>query len=160
MSILNNTPKDLIQINQSKKVGIAISHYHKEMSEKLYQSCVDTLVRHGIEHSNILTIEAPGCFELPYVSQKLIRKNCDIVISIGILMRGETSHFDHIADAVAQGLIQVSLNNEIPVIFGVLTVNNLNQAKDRVAEGKRGDKGVEAALSALEMLQIDSNRVA
>ena len=112
---------------------------------------VQTLLEHGVKENDITLHYVPGSFELTSGAQMMAKKNIfDAIICIGCVIRGETPHFDYICQGVTMGLTQVSLRYEIPVIFGVLTTNNLEQALDR-AGGKHGNKGVEAAVTALKM---------
>lgn len=149
MSTLNNQPQDF-NLKPGTKVALVVSDYNTEITYALADSCQETLEKQGAEVS---TIKAPGAFELPFVCQTLAKTgNYDAVIAIGCIIRGETSHYDHIADAVANGVMQVGLNTGVPCVFGVLTVENPEQAKDRIKGGKRGDKGVEVALATLMLL--------
>lgn len=153
MSQLNDQISPELKIKPNAKVGIVVSRYNVDVTNALLESCQQTLIEHGVKSENIIIKNAPGAFELPFLCQQLTA-NCDAVIGLGCIIRGETSHYDHIADAVAHGMINVGLKTDTPTIFGVLTVENEQQAQDRIKDGKRGDKGVEAALSALQMIQI------
>ncbi len=150
MSQINNQLQDF-NIKENTKVGIVFSDYNVEITEILLGSCKKMLIENGV--SQIEAIKAPGAFELPFLCQKLAKTGqCDAIVAIGCIMRGETSHYDHIAEAVSNGIMQVSLATGVPIILGVLTVENSEQAKDRIKGGKRGDKGVEAALATLQLL--------
>ena len=111
-------------------------------------------MHHGVEKSNILLKYVPGSFELPLSAKYLIKySKVDAVICIGCVIQGETRHFDFICDAVSNGIINLALETDIPVIFGVLTTNNIDQAKER-AGGKHGNKGLEAAITAIKMIAL------
>ena len=137
------------------KIAIAVSRYNPEITLALLESCKHELVGRGVPAQNIDVIKVPGAFELIYSCRKLARLNkYDAIIALGAVIRGETPHFDFIAFAVTQGIMEINLENKAPVIFGLLTTANLKQAKARIKGGKRGDKGVEAALAALEMINL------
>ena len=117
------------------------------------KACVQTLLDHGIKESDINQVFAPGSFELPFVAKMLINRGMDAVICLGCIIQGETRHFDFIAEATANGIMQVGLQTNTPVIFGVLTTQTMEQALDR-AGGNHGNKGVEAAMTCLKMLEL------
>ena len=136
-----------------KKVAIVTAEWNPEITGAMEVACMDTLLKHGINPQNIIRQTAPGSFELPFVAKWCIgQHSVDAVICIGCIIQGETRHFDFIAQACANGMMQVGLESEIPVIFGVLTTNTLQQAIDR-AGGKHGNKGVEAAAACLKLLK-------
>lgn len=139
---------------QGWKFGICVSEWNSEITNSLYMGCINTLVKHGASLEDILTYQVPGSFELP-VGAKLLskKKEIDAVICLGCLIKGDTAHDEYIASAVAQGLTQVSILCDIPCIFGVLTVLNEQQALDR-SGGKYGNKGVEAAVTAIKMAAL------
>ena len=137
-----------------RKIGIVVARFNRLVSDKLLEGAVDCLRRHGCEEENIDTLWVPGSFEIPLAAQKMAQtKRHDGIICLGTLIRGETAHFDYIASQVAAGISQVALENSIPVTFGVLTADTLEHALDR-AGGKVGNKGEEAALAALEMVDV------
>lgn len=137
----------------SKKVfAIVVSEWNTEITEALYNGAVDTLKKHGAKPENIIRKNVPGSFELSLGAQWMAKKKkVDAVICLGCVIQGETRHFDFICSAVAHGVTDVSLKYNKPVIFGVLTPNNQQQAADR-AGGKHGNKGDEAAATAIKML--------
>lgn len=136
----------------AKKFAIVTSEWNEEVTGALYQGAYDTLVKHGAVEANIISKWVPGSFELCLGAQWLASDtSVDAVIAIGCIIQGETPHFDYICQAVAQGLKDVNLQFNKPVIFGVLTTGNLEQAQDR-AGGKHGNKGDEAAYTAIKML--------
>ena len=135
-----------------KKVAVVTAEWNADITFAMEKGCVDTLLKHGFSPDNILQVYAAGSFELPFMAKKMIKQHAvDAVICIGCIIQGETRHFDFIAQATANGIMQVGLECEKPVIFGVLTTNNMQQAADR-AGGKHGNKGVEAAVTCLKLL--------
>lgn len=143
------------KINVEEKVlAVVVSEYNSQVTEALYRGAMETLVKEGVKKENIYTIKVPGAFELCYAAQKMVQRPVvDAVICLGCIIQGETKHFDFIGNAVANGLMEVSLKYDKPVIFGVLTPNTLQQALER-AGGIYGNKGVEAAITAIKMLGI------
>lgn len=138
----------------SKKFAIVVAEWNETVTEALFQGAFDTLLQHGVKPENIIRANVPGSYELSYGSQVFAQKaNIDAVIAIGCVIQGETKHNDYINHAVAQGLTNVSLKYNKPVIFGVLTPNTEQQALDR-AGGIHGNKGDEAAITAIKMLGL------
>jgi 6,7-dimethyl-8-ribityllumazine synthase len=143
--------KNLVDIS-TKKFGILVSEWNDEITESLFSAAIETLLKHGAKKEHIFRKNVPGSFELSLGAQYLAAmEEIDAVICLGCVIQGETRHFDFICDAVAQGITQVSLKYNKPVIFGVLTPNSQQQALDR-AGGKHGNKGDEAAITAIKML--------
>ncbi|SHM61141.1 6,7-dimethyl-8-ribityllumazine synthase [Cyclobacterium lianum] len=137
---------------KARKFGIVVSEWNDEITESLYGAALETLLRHGAKENNIYRKNVPGSFELPLGAQWLAKlEEIDAVICLGCVIQGETRHFDFICSAVAHGITEVGLKYDKPVIFGVLTPENQQQALDR-AGGKHGNKGDEAAISAIKML--------
>lgn len=136
------------------KIGIAVSEWNHEITHALYEGCFDTLVKLGVLPEDIETIQVPGAFELPTGAKLLLsHRQLDAVICIGCIIKGETKHNEYISNAVATGLVGLSVATGIPCIFGVLTPDTPEQAKDR-AGGKYGNKGVEAAVTAIRMASL------
>jgi 6,7-dimethyl-8-ribityllumazine synthase len=136
----------------AKQFGIVTAAYNPEITGALYRGAVSTLLKHGAQQDHIISKVVPGSFELTLAAQWLAERNeIDAVICIGCVIKGDTPHSDYICHAVAQGLKDVALKFNKPVIFGVLTPLSLEQAQDR-AGGKHGNKGDEAAVSAIHML--------
>lgn len=134
--------------------GIVVADWNKEITHALYEGCFDTLLKHKVAEDKIYTVQVPGAFELPSAAKMLMGKHkLDAVICIGCVIKGETTHNEYINHAVATGITQLSLLSGKPVIYGVLTPNTEEQAKDR-AGGKHGNKGVEAAVTAIRMAQL------
>lgn len=137
-----------------KKIAIVVSEWNTEVTGALYEGAYRTLLEQGVKKENIIKKYVPGSFELTLGAQKMASlKEIDAVICLGCVIRGETSHFDFICEAVAQGTTNVSLKYDKPVIFGVLTTENKQQAFDR-AGGKHGNKGDEAAITAVKMINF------
>ncbi|MCH6235962.1 6,7-dimethyl-8-ribityllumazine synthase [Cognataquiflexum rubidum] len=135
-----------------KKFGIVVSEWNEQVTESLFSGAVETLLMHGAKKENIFRKNVPGSFELTLGAQWLAElEEIDAVICLGCVIQGETRHFDFICDAVAHGITNVALKFNKPVIFGVLTPNTLQQALDR-SGGKHGNKGDEAAITAIKML--------
>lgn len=143
--------KNLVDIS-TKKIGIVVSEWNSEITEALYSGAVETLIQSGADQENIIKKSVPGSFELTLGAQWLARReDVDAVICLGCVIQGETPHFDYICQAVANGITNVGLKYDKPVIFGVLTTLNHQQALDR-AGGKHGNKGDEGAATAIKML--------
>jgi len=118
------------------------------------EGAIDALTRHGCDEKDILIIKVPGAFEMPLAARKMVRTGeSDAVICVGAVIRGATPHFDYVAAEVSKGIASVALESEIPVTFGVLTTDNLEQAIER-AGSKSGNKGFEAAMAAIEMVNL------
>lgn len=138
----------------SKKFGLVVAEWNKAITDTLFQGAYATLLKHGAKPENIIRNTVPGSFELSLGAQLLAQSNeIAAVICLGVVIKGETKHDDYICHAVAQGITQVSLKYNKPVIFGLVTTNDEQQAWDR-AGGKHGNKGVEAAAAAIHMLGI------
>jgi 6,7-dimethyl-8-ribityllumazine synthase len=136
------------------RFGIVLSEWNHEITGSLFDGAVKKLVENGVSKDDIIITTVPGSFELTLGSQFLCEdKSIDAVIALGCVIQGETRHFDFICDAVANGITNVSLKYNKPVVFGVLTPNTLEQAKDR-SGGKHGNKGDEAAVTALKMVAL------
>ncbi|WP_316793468.1 6,7-dimethyl-8-ribityllumazine synthase [Pedobacter frigoris] len=137
------------------KIAIAVAEWNAEITGALYNGALKTLTDNCVAEENITSIAVPGTFELTSAADMLLQKHKDLdaVICLGCVIQGETRHFDFICDAVANGITQVSIKHSKPVIFGVLTTNDQQQAIDR-AGGKHGNKGDEAAITALKMAEL------
>ena len=142
---------------QKTKIGIVVSEWNDHITDSLLNGAKESLLEHGVLEENILVKYVPGSFELPLGAKWMLEEtNVNAVICIGCIIQGETRHFDFIAQAVADGIMKVGLEYSTPVIFSVLTCNNMEQAEDR-AGGKHGNKGVEGAISALKMLSLEDS---
>ena len=141
-------------IAKGKKFAIVISRFNEFISSKLLEGCIDTLVRHGAPENGIDVVWVPGAFEIPMLALKVAKsKKHDAVICLGTVIRGATPHFEFVASEAAKGVAKVSLDTGVPCIFGVITADNLEQAIER-AGTKDGNKGRDAALSAIEMANL------
>ncbi len=139
------------------KVGIVASRFNELITSKLLSGAEDALLRHSVNEQDITTAWVPGAFEVPLVCQKMANtKKYDVVIALGAVIRGSTPHFDYVAAEVSKGVAQVALKSEVPVIFGVLTTNSIEEAVER-AGTKAGNKGFEAAVSAIETVNLLKN---
>lgn len=139
---------------RSARFGIAVSRFNSFVVESLLSGALDTLRRHGAQDQDIEIVRVPGAYELPLVVQRMATaKRYDAIIALGAVIRGGTPHFDYVAGECTKGLAQVSLQAGMPVAFGVLTVDTIEQAIER-AGTKAGNKGVEATLSAIEMVNL------
>ncbi len=137
-----------------RKIGIIVSRFNSFIAEKLLDGAIDTLVRSGVSDKNIEVARVPGAYEIPLVAQKMARAGkYDAVICLGAVIRGATPHFDYVAGEAAKGIAQVSLDTGVPVMFGVLTTETIEQAIER-AGTKAGNKGSDCALAALEMIDL------
>lgn len=138
------------------RFGIVVAEWNSEITAALLSGAVDSLLDNGAEENNIEVFRVPGTFELTSGAVLLAESSrFDAIITLGCVIQGETRHFDFICDAVANGISNVSVKTGMPVIFGVLTTDNLEQAKER-AGGKHGNKGVEAGITAIKMAQMRS----
>ena len=136
------------------KFGIIVGRFNEFISSKLLSGSIDCLVRHGADNDNITVAWVPGAFEIPLVAKKMAATGkYDAIICLGAVIRGATPHFDYVCAEVSKGIANVSLQYETPVAFGVLTTENIEQAIER-AGTKAGNKGAEAALTALEMVNL------
>ena len=136
------------------KVGIIGGRFNEFITSKLIAGAKDALIRHGVKEENIDLAWVPGAFEIPLVAQKMAKtKKYDAIITLGAVIRGATPHFDYVCSEVSKGVATVSLQNEMPVIFGVLTVNSIEEAIERSGT-KAGSKGFEAGMGAIEMINL------
>lgn len=139
---------------EGMKVGIIASRFNEFIVSKLLSGAVDGLVRHGVEEENITAAWVPGAFEIPAIAQKMAASGkYDAVICVGTVIRGATSHYDYVCNEVSKGIAQVGLNTGVPVLFGIVTTENIEQAIER-AGTKAGNKGYDCALSAIEMVNL------
>ena len=136
------------------KVGIVVGRFNEFIGSKLLSGALDTLRRHGADEADVSVAWVPGAFEIPLTAKKMAKSGkYDAVICLGAVIRGATAHFEYVSAEVSKGIAAVGLDSEIPVIFGVLTVDSIEQAIER-AGTKAGNKGSEAAASAIEMVNL------
>ena len=139
---------------EGMRVGIVAARFNEIIVNKLLGGAVDGLVRHGVDEKNITAAWVPGAFEIPLVAEKMAESGkYDAVICLGAVIRGDTSHYDYVCNEVSKGVAQVGLKAKLPVLFGVLTTENIEQAIAR-AGSKAGNKGYDCALSAIEMVNL------
>ena len=145
---------DMIPSGKDLRIGIVVSEWNTTITNSLLEGAYSTLVKHGVADENITVEHVPGSFELPTGAKFMFKYGkYDAVICLGCVIQGETRHFDFICDAVANAIAQLAMDENRPVIFGVLTTNDMQQAIDR-SGGKHGNKGVEAAITALKMADM------
>jgi 6,7-dimethyl-8-ribityllumazine synthase len=139
---------------EGKKFAIVVSRFNDFITEKLLSGALDALVRSGAKDNDIQIVKVPGSFEIPLVAKKMAKKKgLSAIICLGAVIRGATPHFDYISAEVSKGIAQVSLESEVPIIFGVITTDTLEQAIER-AGAKAGNKGWSAAMAAVEMANL------
>lgn len=136
------------------KFAIIVSRFNDFICSRLVDGAMDSLIRHGASDDQIVVVKVPGAFEIPFVAKKLATSGrYDAVICLGAVIRGATPHFDYVAAEVSKGIASVALESQVPVAFGVLTTDNIEQAIER-AGSKSGNKGYEAAMAAIEMVSL------
>ncbi|RPJ12282.1 MAG: 6,7-dimethyl-8-ribityllumazine synthase [Deltaproteobacteria bacterium] len=141
-------------IAEGKRFGIVVSRFNDFITEKLLGGALDALIRTGAKEADIQIVKVPGAFEIPLAAKKAVQSNrYDAVICLGAVIRGATPHFDYVCAEVSKGVAQVGLDSGVPVIFGVLTTDTVEQAIER-AGTKSGNKGWQAAMSAVEMANL------
>jgi 6,7-dimethyl-8-ribityllumazine synthase len=139
------------------KFTIVVARFNGFVVEGLLSGAIDTLTRHGVSKSNITVVRVPGAFEMPLAVKKIAKKkDCDSIIALGAVIRGGTPHFDFVAGECASGISRVALEEELPIAFGVLTTDTIEQAIERSGT-KAGNKGIDAAMTALEMVSLFRN---
>lgn len=141
-------------VAQDLKIGIVVGRFNEFIGSKLLSGCVDGLVRHGVEENDIDVAWVPGAFEIPVIAKKMAEsKKYDAVICLGAVIKGATTHYDYVCAEVSKGIATVSMNTGVPVMFGVVTTDTIQQAIER-AGTKAGNKGYDCALGAIEMVNL------
>ena len=141
-------------VSEGIRVGIVAARFNEFIVSKLLSGCEDGLLRHGVRSEDIAVAWVPGAFEIPLAAQAMAKsRKYDVVITLGAVIRGATSHYDYVCAEVSKGVANVSLNTGVPVLFGVLTTDTIEQAIER-AGTKAGNKGYDCALSAVEMVNL------
>ena len=136
------------------KIGIVVGRFNEFINAKLVDGAKDGLLRHGVDEANIDIVWVPGAFEVPFIAKKLAEKGeYDAVIGLGTVIRGSTTHYDYVCNEAAKGIAQVGLQTGVPVIFGIVTTESIEQAIERSGT-KAGNKGYDAAVSAIEMANL------
>jgi 6,7-dimethyl-8-ribityllumazine synthase len=150
----------VVQVKEAKldakglRFALVVSRFNEALTSRLESGAIDCLIRHGADEESVTVFRVPGAWEIPLLAAKLARQGgFDAIISLGVLVRGGTAHFDLIAAEVAKGIAQTAISSGIPLTFGVVTAESLEQALER-AGTKMGNKGWEAALAAIEMAQL------
>ena len=136
------------------RFGIVVANWNTEITSKLLSGAKETLLNYDASASNIFVMEVPGSFELVFGAKLMTKKEVDVIICLGSVIQGETKHFDFVCNAVSLGIKDLNITLNVPVIFGVLMDNTLQQARDR-SGGKHGNKGVEAAITAIKMAHLN-----
>jgi 6,7-dimethyl-8-ribityllumazine synthase len=140
-------------LGENQKIGIIVSRFNEFITNKLLSGCLDALGRHEVNLDNVDIAWVPGAFEMPLVAQKMTARGYDAVICLGAVIRGATPHFEYVSAEVTKGIAQVGLSTGVPVVYGVITADTIEQAIER-AGTKAGNKGVDAALTAIEMVNL------
>ncbi|NLV20510.1 MAG: 6,7-dimethyl-8-ribityllumazine synthase [Syntrophomonadaceae bacterium] len=140
-------------IGENQRFGIVVSRFNEFITNKLLSGCMDTLIRHGVDQNNIDIAWVPGAFEMPLAAQKMAARDYDAVICLGAVIRGATPHFEYVSAEVTKGIAQVGLNTGKPIIYGIITADTIEQAIER-AGTKAGNKGADAAVTAIEMVDL------
>lgn len=142
-----------LKVKERWKIGVVTSRFNSSITEGLEMGCYQRLLDLGVRAEHIVRVRVPGAVEIPLAALKLLDKDCDAVIALGAVIRGETTHYDYVCNSVERGCSEVMLRTKKPVVFGVLTTENEQQAEDRVG-GAHGHKGKDAAEVAVEMLSL------
>ena len=153
---LSDYKKDNLPNVLNLKFGIVVSQWNKEITDGLFNGAYSTLIDCGVLEENIKKLEVPGSFELIFGTKILSKKNVDAIICLGSVIKGQTKHLDYVCQGVTNGIKDLNISLGIPVIFGVLTDNTMDQAINR-SGGKQGNKGVEAAITAIKMADLNQN---
>ena len=137
-----------------KHFGIVVSRFNSFVSERLLEGCLDCLHRHGVRDEDVTIARVPGSFEIPLIAKKLVeRGGLDAVIAVGAVIRGATPHFDYVAGESAKGVAMVTLDTGVPIVYGIVTADTIEQAVER-AGTKAGNKGWDAAMAAMELVNL------
>lgn len=139
-------------VGKDLKIGVVVSRFNDLVTSKLLDGAIDTLIRHGVDEKDVEIYWTPGSFEIPLIAKKLAIKDYDAIVALGAVIRGSTPHFEYVSSEVAKGIAQVSLDTGIPIAFGVITADSLDQALERA--GSKSNKGVDAARTAIEMANL------
>ena len=150
---MENTFEGKLTAKETDKFCIVISRFNDFIGSKLLSGALDAFIRHGVKEDNIDVVWVPGAFEIPLLCKKMAKKGYSAIVALGAVIKGSTPHFDYVAAELSKGIANVSLTENIPVMFGVLTTDNLEQAIER-AGTKAGNKGFEAAKSAIEVVNL------
>lgn len=151
---MKHVQADLNLKSKNYRVAVVVSLFNEEVTRKLLDGALKRLIELGVNSSNILVLEVPGAIEIPFALKRVLQAHkFDVAISLGAVIRGETSHYDYVCQQVSYGVQKISLELDVPIIFGVLTTENLAQAIDRLG-GAHGHKGIDSADAAISMLDV------
>jgi 6,7-dimethyl-8-ribityllumazine synthase len=140
---------------KGQKIALVVSRFNHFLTDKLLEGAIDCLTRHGVKEESISVFQVPGALEIPQTAAKILRKKkYDAIITLGVVIRGATTHYEYVAGQSAAGIAKLALDSEIPIIFGVVTTENLEQAIERCGT-KAGNKGWDAAMAAIEMINLN-----
>ncbi len=152
------TKEGKLLLSAKTKIGIVLSRFNNFYSERLLEGALDAIKRAGGKEDNVEVYKVPGSFEIPMTLKKIVeQKKYDGIITLGVIIRGETPHFDYIASETTKGIAQVALQSDIPITYGIITADTIDQATDR-AGTKMGNKGFDAAMSLIEMIDLYQNQ--
>jgi len=154
LNSLSHFNKEEIPNCKTLIIALVVSKWNQEITNKLKEGAEKTLIECGLQEKNILVYHVPGSYELIFGAKIAAKKNPDAIICLGSVIQGETKHFDFVCNAVSNGIKDLNIKLDIPVIFGVLTDNNIEQAKNR-SGGKYGNKGIESAITAIKMAVLN-----
>ncbi|MGB9791164.1 MAG: 6,7-dimethyl-8-ribityllumazine synthase [Thermacetogeniaceae bacterium] len=140
-------------LGEGLRIGIVVSRFNEFITSKLLNGALDMLYRHGVDSELIEVVWVPGAFEIPVTAKRMVERGYDGIICLGAIIRGATPHFEYIASEVTKGIAQVALETGIPIVYGLITADTLEQAIER-AGTKAGNKGADAALTVLEMINL------
>lgn len=140
-------------LGEGLRIGIVVSRFNEFITSKLLSGALDMLYRHGVDSELVEVVWVPGAFEIPLTAKKMVERGYDGIICLGAIIRGATPHFEYIASEVTKGIAQVALETGIPIVYGLITADTLEQAIER-AGTKAGNKGADAALTVLEMINL------
>ncbi|MDR2234290.1 MAG: 6,7-dimethyl-8-ribityllumazine synthase [Tannerella sp.] len=151
---LSDNNSDTIPVATAMRIGIVVAEWNRPITGKLLEGACNTLQRHGVDPDNIHVARVPGSIELTFGAKQMAEQlDVDAIIVLGCVIRGDTSHFDYVCSSVTQGITSLNVKYDIPFIFGVLTTENIQQAEER-AGGRLGNKGNEAAITAIKMFDF------
>lgn len=142
-----------LKTHQGQRWGIVVSRFNQRITDRLLEGALDQLIRHGVPADSVDVFWVPGALEIAGTIKRLLRRRYAAILALGAIVRGETAHFEYVAANAAAGISELARNGEVPIIFGVLTCNTMEEADSR-ADGKAGNKGAEAALAAIEMADL------
>jgi 6,7-dimethyl-8-ribityllumazine synthase len=141
-------------VGSGVRIGVAVARFNSRITEALFQGAVDVITAAGVPANHVTAVQVPGVVELPFAARELVEADCSAIITLGCVIRGETTHYDYVCKSVTEGVLRVTLDHRVPVGFGVITAENLDQALRRSELGGGHNVGADAAKAALEMLTL------